>query len=152
MNFSDQAVREFLEAYLVSNTPLYFYKRLRNMAAIQDLAQAVPSKEITDEYLNRSNMPTPSPKDVVIAYACLVALTHKNTSEAFPLLRSLDLSKLKWAPIIRELYFAKTSSGDTHNIIITDPKIPSVRSWTDASSTLVKKNNDMLTIQTRPNL
>jgi hypothetical protein len=135
MNITDQDIREFREAYLVSNTPIYLYKRLRRLAAVQYLADAVPGKGIAAEYLRRTKVSDRSPDDLAVAYACLVSLTYKPPREALPLFRSLDLSSLDWAPAIRDVFFAKTPSGLSHSIMITDPKIPSSRVSSIASST-----------------
>jgi len=152
MIINEQAIREFREAYLVSNTPLYLYKRLRRLAAVQYLASAVRKDEIAAEYSKRANVSNRSPDDVAIAYACLVALTHKDPSEAVPFLRSLDLGGLDWAPAIRDVYFAKTPSGRSYDITITDPKIPSVRLGTDAPSSSASTGPPTPTVEPKVNL
>jgi hypothetical protein len=127
MNIDDQAIREFREVYLVSNTPLYLFKKLRQLQAVQQLAQDADAKELFAEYLRRVEAEERTLDDVATAYACLVAITYKDPSEATSLLRSLDPAGLDWTTAIRNLYFIKIPAGNTYSIKIQNPSVPTAR-------------------------
>lgn len=134
MMIDAQAIREFREVYLVSNTPLYLFKRLRRLPAVQQLARALSGEELAAEYLRRTKAQNLTPDDVAIAYACLVAVTRKDPPEAVSMLRSLDLTGLDWAPAIRDLFTAKVPAGRSHHITIAAPAVPSIRLGTNATT------------------
>jgi hypothetical protein len=134
MNISDQAVQEFRETYIVSNTPLYLYKQLRRLQAVQNLASLVSADDLTAGYLERVNAKDRTVDDVATAYAFLVALTHKESQEAFLQLRSLDVSRLEWAAVIRDTYFSKVLPETSLDITIPNLDLPTVRAGTDAPS------------------
>ncbi len=135
MNINEQAIQDFRETYLVSNTPLYLYKRLRCLPAVRDLASSVRGDELASEYHRRVNTKDRTPEDMAIAYACLAALTHKQPSEAISLFRSLDLSSLEWAPTIRALYFAKMTPERHYHITASTTRVPPVDLRSNGNST-----------------
>jgi hypothetical protein len=152
MMIDAQATREFLEVYLVSNTPLYLFKRLRRLPAAQQLARALSGEELAAEYLRRTKAQNRTPDDVAIAYACLIAITHKDPPEAVSVLRSLDLTGLAWAPAIRDLFTAKVPAGRSHYITITAPAVPSVHFGTDATTSSGSTDVPRPRIQRKVNL
>jgi len=134
MNIDSQAIRQIRETYLVSNTPLYLYKRLRDLPAVQRLAEDNDVEELGSEYLRRAKTIPRKPDDVALAYACLVALTTKEWRRVMPLIRLLDLSDLDWASLLRDIYLARLSPEES--ISIKAPaKLPRVRVVKDASNT-----------------
>lgn len=135
MTLDTHAVREFREVYLVSNTPLYLYKRLRRLPAVQQLARATDAKELHAEYLRCAKAATREPDDVATAYACLIAITHKDPGEAVPVLRALDTADLDWASAIRDLYFIKSPAGMAHRVTVTAPSVGVLRFAADATAT-----------------
>jgi len=134
MNIDHQAMREFREVYLVSNTPLYLFKRLRQLQAVQQLAHGAEAEELIEEYIRRVKAKERTMEDVAIAYACLVAMTQKESPEAISLLRSLDLTDLNWASVIRDIYFTKKPAESTGRIKILNPSLPAVYAGTDAAA------------------
>ena len=151
MNLDPQLIREIREVYLVSNTPLYLYKRLRQLEAVHHLASAVTGKDLLAEYLKRAKAKDRTPDDVAIAYACLVAITLRDLDEADPLLRSLESTSLNWAPAIRDLCFAKTPVGKSHRIIIERSTIPAPRPYSDAPATVVTTGSPKPRVQRKAN-
>jgi hypothetical protein len=137
MTFDEQTVREWREVYLVSNTPLYLYKRLRGLPAVQQLAQATGVKELKAEYLRRAGSGRHKPDDVATAYACLIAITHKDPDEAVPILRSLDTGGLDWAAVLRDLYFVKSPAGRAYRVTVPAPSSTTPKFATDATATFV---------------
>ncbi len=127
-----QAIREFREVYLVSNTPLYLFKRLRRLPAVQQLAGALSGEQLAAEYLSHAKAERRTPDDVATAYACLVAITHKDPPEAISSLRSLDLSDLNWGLVIRDLYTTKVPVGQSH--YITPAVLAGIRFRTNATT------------------
>lgn len=138
MTLDTNFIRECLEVYLVANTPLYLYKRLRRLQAVQRLGRSTDAKELLLEYSRLAATEERSPDDVAAAYGCLVAMTHQDPLEATPLLRSLNRSSLDWALALRDLYLLQLPSGGLHRFVIATPRIPAVTLATDASATCAK--------------
>jgi len=77
-------------AYFVSNTPVYFIRRILEDKAVQELARSASSDELLFCYRSLSQAMPESMSDLVLPYCCLAALFIKN-----------DGRKLKLATAIR---------------------------------------------------
>lgn len=152
MNIGTQAIREFREVYLVSNTPLYLFKRLRRLPAVHQLAHAADTKELLSEYLRRAKAEKRTLDDVATAYACLMAMTHKDPREIVSLLRSLDPTDLNWVSTIRDLYFVKVPAGSIHYITMTNPPVLAACHGNDATASFAYTDAPKPTIERKANL
>ena len=129
MTPNSDEIRQFREIYLVSNTPSYLHKRLRQLPAVQRLAESMSVDDLAREYKRYASAVRRTPDDLSTAYALLVAISFKEPEHAIPALRSLNVTKLEWARTLRDLAMAKTPS--TQSIRIITPPTVSVSSDTE---------------------
>ena len=126
MTLDEQAVGEIRAVYLVSNTPLYMFKRMRRLPVVQQLATALSGPELVAQYLLRARKKDRTPDDIAVAYACLVALTCRPSGEATSLLESVDLSGLQWGPYIRYLNKTKLPVSQSARLELPPQPVPTV--------------------------
>jgi hypothetical protein len=152
MKIDSHSVREFREIYLFSNTPLYLFKKLRQLQAVQQLAQNSDAKELFEEYLRRVKEVERTLDDVAIAYACLVALTYKERREAISIFQLINPIDLQWVSAIRDLYFIKLPIENTSSIKIVNHQIPIFRLGKDATSSSAYTETPKPTIEQKENI
>lgn len=122
------------EAVLVANTPSFLFDRLRRDAAVDYVSKTLPASEIL-ENLRFSVTEPLNVQDVVLGYVYLVALTMKPSTEVWPVLERLDLSRLEWGSEIRALMKAE-AIPTSHVVMATaGPELKLATAPSDAGTT-----------------
>ena len=152
MKIDSHSIREFREIYLYSNNPIYLFKKLRQLQAVQQLAHNFDAKELFEEYSQRVKGVERTLEDVAIAFACLVALTYKEQTEAISIFRSINPTDLKWASAIRDLYFIKLPIENTGSLKIMNPQLPVFHFSKDATSSSAHTETPKPKIEQKENI
>jgi hypothetical protein len=100
------------QIHMVSNTPMYLYKHLRQNADVSKVADQLTTAELLKSIsFYTTGKGTKLDEAVVAAYACLVALSFKPLSEFEDDLKALDASCLRWLPELREIILSQNLSS-----------------------------------------
>jgi len=91
-------------AFMVANTPRYLYAQFRQIDSVSRLAQDWGKEWLLQEYDRLTSKPTLGVDDTVIAYAIIVAFTFLDYASAKEALDRVDVTRLRWAKDIREMF------------------------------------------------
>jgi hypothetical protein len=89
-------LRELLDIYMSANTPAYLYKRLRRHHHVRALAERNTPAMLAEEIRAVPRSTRGRGEDLVLAYACLAALSLHRDASAREQLQSLDVSRMNW--------------------------------------------------------
>lgn len=89
--------------YLVANTPSYLYRHFRADSSVLEIAKRNTIDDLVSFAASIANAPKRTLRDVVSAYAALVALTFKNQHEVSEKTADVSFENLDWARRIVDL-------------------------------------------------
>ncbi len=90
--------------YLFANTVEQLYQHFRENTSLQNLAKTEKPEILVEGYKKRTEKDERSIKDVVEAYAVLIAVTFYDYKEAIKIFKKFDLSKLEWGEELKDIY------------------------------------------------
>ena len=93
---SKETIENFLEIYIVSNTPFYLYKHFRLHPKIQQLSKEYSIEKLLAIISKIDQSKKRAINTIVIAYIATVALTFYNTSSVHGVLKSFKVKNLDW--------------------------------------------------------
>lgn len=89
--------------YLVANTPGYLYRNYRSDASVLEMASRNTIEDLISLAVKTENATQRTLREVVFAYAAIVALTFKNHSEVLKKTKDVSFVNLEWANKLLEL-------------------------------------------------
>jgi len=110
---------QLARTYLVANTPSYLLRHYRAEPSVYDLATRNTVDDLVSFASEVANDDKRKLKEVVFAYATIVALTFKNQSEVNEKLTNISFQKLDWAEKI--LSFAEHNQAANIKIEVRIP-------------------------------
>ena len=119
-----QQVQEFHDTYLVANTPTYLYNRLRQLPAVQQLGEIASTNAIVALFSASTRTESKTSNDVATAYACIVALTYRPPTERRRALQNLDVSRLEWGEMVRDIGLDRIPAFQSHLIVMRKTDLP----------------------------
>lgn len=103
-NIPEKVLENIKDVYLVSNTPNYLYKNLREIKFVKRLALTHTPDELVDAIDNIDKKENINAYDAAKAYAYLVALTYMNFGDVCDELSRLNVTSLKWIAQIFKIW------------------------------------------------
>lgn len=110
--------------YLVSNTPSYLYRHFKADSTVQDLARLNSPLDLAST-LGEIAAIDPNERtlrQIVSAYASIVALTFKQPREVFDAVADIRLSSIVWGDKILNLWNASETTTQVTEVVVP-PKI-----------------------------
>ena len=127
--------RELREVYLAANTPNFMYSRYMKLGSIRSLASTFSAKDLVGCITDIDASEERTTEMVVLAYACVVALTLKDYNEIEMALHGVSITNMKWIaeilgiwndkriPVIDLSFDASRSTSESS--VISGPSSPS---------------------------
>lgn len=104
-------------AFMVANTPLFLYKRLRENESVRLISASYDTKtliNIFNKIVASSNLS--KLENIILVYAVLSALSYKTIKEVGVFFKSLPKYRLKWFAEFSDIYIGTTRITDLHTI------------------------------------
>jgi hypothetical protein len=114
------------ETVLVANTPSFLLDRLRKDSAVQYVLDNMRLPEIVQSLRAGLANPPSDPTSLVALYIYLVALaaTDPQDQQIWGQIKSLDLSRLEWGNVIRNLISVDAIPTTTMEFTLSSPIKP----------------------------
>ncbi len=138
IHFNDQAINFVKEIIVISNTPAFLCKRVKDSEYTLDLASLHSANELYSELKNISNENVHTPSSLAITYTLLCALSIKADFDLRKL-NEIDLSWVEWSRKILSIIDMSSESRDhikietipvrvrQHNAVSNDPGINEIK-------------------------
>jgi hypothetical protein len=112
-------LEQLTRIYLVANTPSYLYRNYRSDSSVLEFSKINSVGDLVTSLSHTANIPASerSLNQIVVAYACLSALTFKNHNEVTKALYNKTFDSINWAGRMLELW-ETWSSVTTHRLEI----------------------------------
>ena len=131
-------LKQVAKAYLFANTPLYLYRRLRNIASVKELGEDTPLNVLITEYNKRTSKKRKTVEDIAVAYSLLITTTFWDYQQAKAALDNFNLSLLDWGRDIKDIFISTSPITNIIGILVEPTyKFDKQTSAESSSSTLV---------------
>jgi len=99
MSFVDDLdLRSYRQPYVLANTPLFLYKRFREIAETRQLAAQHTAEDLVTAFNEHANrVGAPCEDDELRAYVALIALSFRERSEVVRSIERIRPQRLRWA-------------------------------------------------------
>jgi hypothetical protein len=123
---SDLDIERIVYTYAISNTPHFFYRKLRNDPFVIDIAK-YPIQSITKTFIQLGENGIESVKELVYLYALYIALTRKEDYiQVKQFYDNEGAIGLEWFPEIKSIYLSSSILSSTINLSIDNSIFPKV--------------------------
>lgn len=101
------ALEPVIKDFLVSNTPYYFFKKLRSSSVPSTLSGSSAPAELGTLFEALTSKKDKSASEAALAYACIFALAQMDHPEARSTLQAIPVHRLDWGIDLRTICLAK---------------------------------------------
>lgn len=105
MNLSLLNNKAWASIYYVSNTPSFFFNRMRENSLVHEISD-LPSKQLIDFFWSMAAKPISKENELISIYGVCIALTFKTGNEVVTFFKNVsEKIKFEWFPDICRFYF-----------------------------------------------
>ena len=129
IDVTDTVLDRIAEVYIVSNTPIYLFNKLRADENIHRISKKYSTEKLINTIIEVDRSEERSPHSVALAYASAVALTYKYSCKILSLLNNIEIYNLNWIKSIfqywEEIYIPHEGIiiGHLSNVMIEKEEI-----------------------------
>jgi hypothetical protein len=118
---------------MISNSPLFFYRAIRQENSIQELSKQ-STESLIKEFTARAGSELSTVKELVEIYSIYIALTYKPCEEVLGFFEDSKKITYEWFSKIAEIFLFEASTKSTNASFLVSPQL-------NVSSSVLQSSN-----------